>query len=93
MSDDTSTATGSPVTPQPDERMRELDFFLGTWDAPGVFHETPFGPRKPIQMRIEGSSEGRGFWTTVRTTELPKPENPAPLTGPVHPDALFKPPW
>lgn len=53
MSDDTSTATGAPGASQPNEHMSELDFFLGTWDAPGVFHETPFGPRKPIQMRIE----------------------------------------
>ena len=83
MSDDTSAATGAPGAPQPDERMRELDSFLGTWDAPGVFHETPFGPRKPIQMKIEGASEGRGFWTTVRMTELPTPETPAPLTGQV----------
>lgn len=79
MSDNTTSNT--EMAGAPHERMRELDFFLGAWDAPGVFHETPFGPRKPLEMRVEGTSEGRGFWTHVRTTELPTPENPAPLTA------------
>ncbi len=65
------TETGAPVP-------HELDFFVGGWDAPGVFHETPFGPRKPIRMRIDGAREQRGFWITLGTAELPTPENPAP---------------
>lgn len=81
MSDNTANTTEAPGAPQPNERMRELDFFLGAWDAPGVFHETPFRPRAPIRMRIVGTSEGRGFWRMVRTTELPTPENPNPLTA------------
>lgn len=67
------------ATPHP--RLRELEFFVGTWDAPGTFHETPFSPQKPIEMRVEVSSEERGFWILNRTTELPTPENPAPLTA------------
>ncbi|RSM50747.1 DUF1579 domain-containing protein [Amycolatopsis balhimycina DSM 5908] len=72
------TGTGAPV---PHKRLRELDFFVGSWDAPGVFHETPFGPRKPIRMRIDGAREQRGFWITLGTAELPTPENPAPLSA------------
>ncbi|PRY39800.1 hypothetical protein [Umezawaea tangerina] len=67
--------------PAPHGRMRELDFFLGEWEAPGVFHETPFGPRKEIDMRTEGADDHRGWWITLRTTELPTPHNPTPLTA------------
>lgn len=67
--------------PQPSPRLRELDFFLGSWDAPGLFHETPFGARKNIDMHITSTSVDGGFWIMVRTEELPTPENPAPLTA------------
>ncbi len=62
-------------------RLRELDFFVGAWDATGRFHETPFGAGKPITMRIEGSAEDGGMWTVVRTRELPTDDNPSPLTA------------
>jgi hypothetical protein len=61
--------------------MRELEFFLGHWEAPDVFHETPFGPRKPIQMRIDGGREHRGFRIAIDTAEVSTPDNPAPLTA------------
>ncbi|WP_432990088.1 hypothetical protein [Dactylosporangium sp. CA-233914] len=67
--------------PQPDPRMRDLDFFVGDWHAAGRFHDTPFGAAKPIEMRIVGTSEDRGFWTVVRTEELATENNPAPLTA------------
>ena len=69
------------AVPSPHERLRELEFFLGSWEAPGLFHQTPFGPQKQIDMRVEGSAEGRGFWVTLRTAELATPDNPAPLTA------------
>ncbi|WP_432837375.1 hypothetical protein [Dactylosporangium sp. CA-092794] len=67
--------------PEPDARLRELDYFVGAWQAAGRFHETPFGPAKPIAMRIVASSEDRGFWRVVRTEELPSADNPTPLTA------------
>ncbi|MEC3951994.1 hypothetical protein VMT65_03005 [Nocardia sp. CDC153] len=63
------------------QRMGELEFFVGRWDAPGVFHETPFGARKPIDMRIDTVREPGGFWITLNTAELPTPDNPAPLSA------------
>jgi hypothetical protein len=62
--------------------MRELDFFLGRWQAVGIVHPmTPDAPRKSIEMRIEGSIEASGFWITRRARELPTAQNPVPLTG------------
>jgi hypothetical protein len=58
-----------------------LDFFVGSWHAVGRFHDTPFGAGKPIEMRIVGTSEDRGFWTVVRTEELATGANPDPLTA------------
>lgn len=79
--DPTDPAVHDAGTSGPPEKMRDLEFFLGHWNAPGVFHETPFGPRKPILMRIDGASEHRGHWMTLDTAELPTPDNPAPLTA------------
>ncbi|MFD9701626.1 hypothetical protein [Lentzea sp. NPDC059081] len=67
--------------PSPSPRLRELDFFHGAWEASGLFHETPFGPRKDIEMRIETAAVERGHWVMVRTEELATPANPAPLTA------------
>ncbi|MFC5500881.1 hypothetical protein ACFPJ4_01360 [Lysinimonas soli] len=67
---------GTPVS-----RLRELDFFLGRWSATGEFHATPFGARKPVEMRITGTSEDRGMWTVIRTEELATDANSAPLTA------------
>ncbi len=76
MTDSETHATAAPV-----KGMEELEFFIGEWDAPGVFHETPFGPRKPIVMRITVEAEGRGHWISLRTQERPAPDNPQPLTA------------
>lgn len=65
----------------PTNRLSELDFFVGRWHATGKFHETPFGPGKPIEMSITGTSEDRGTWTVVRTEEHATADNPAPLTA------------
>lgn len=73
-----STAAGHPRAAP---RMRDLDFFVGSWDAAGVFHETPFGPRKDIDMHVHVEPEVRGLWLTTRTAELATPDNPAPLTA------------
>jgi hypothetical protein len=81
MSHDTTRPAEAPAAPVPHERMRELDFFLGTWQAHGVFREAPGAPGKPIEMHIEGSSQDRGFWITRRTAERPTQENPVPITG------------
>lgn len=62
-------------------RLRELDFFIGAWHATGRFHDTPFLPGKPVEMRIEGSTEDDGTWTVVRTRELETADNPSPLTA------------
>jgi hypothetical protein len=67
--------------PQPHARMAELDFFVGTWQATGKFHQTPFGAEKPIEMTITGSREDRGFWTVIRTAELGTAHNPDPLSA------------
>lgn len=63
------------------EQLRDLEFFLGDCDAPGVFHETPFGPRKPIDMRVVVSTEEGGRWITSHMQELPTADNPHPLTA------------
>ncbi len=76
MTDDNTQAVPTSI-----ERMKDLEFFIGEWDAPGVFHETPFGPRKPIEMRVAVEAEGRGRWISSRTQELPTPGNPQPLTA------------
>ncbi|MTD59588.1 DUF1579 family protein [Amycolatopsis pithecellobii] len=75
------TPAGTQGAPGPSPRLRELGFFVGAWEAPGVFHETPFGPRKDIEMRVTGEAVDGGHWVLVRTEELPTPENPAPLSA------------
>lgn len=60
-------------------RMNELAFFLGTWDAPGKFHTTPFAPEKPIDMHIVGSGELNPHFLRISTAERPTPENTNPL--------------
>lgn len=77
---DTDPSQG-PSGPQPHPRLQDLAFFLGAWDAPGLFHDTPFGPRKDIEMQITTTLEEGGHWIMVRTEELPTPENPSPLTA------------
>ncbi len=56
-----------------------LDFFHGTWTAPGRFHRTPFGEQKPIEMTIVGSSRLAPHWLQMTTEEAATPENPHPL--------------
>ncbi len=72
---------GPGTGPRPHPRMRELDFFTGSWHGVGRFHDTPFGKGKPIEMAITGSGEDRGFWFVIRTEELATTENPDPLTA------------
>lgn len=69
------------VGPRPHPRVADLDFFVGSWQAVGRFHETPFGAAKAIEMTIAGSREDRGFWTVVRTEEVATEQNPDPLTA------------
>ncbi len=71
----------TPAVPTPPAALAELAFFAGTWDAEGVFHETPFSPRKPIRMVISSEWLHRGFWLQVATAELAAPDNPNPLTA------------
>lgn len=79
---DTLPAADAAGPTDPVARMKELEFFVGSRTAPGVFHETPFGPRKAIEMRVEGSAKGGGgFWLTLLTSELPTPENLTPLAA------------
>ncbi|QIQ07251.1 hypothetical protein HA039_30430 [Streptomyces liangshanensis] len=59
--------------------MDELSFFLGSWDAPGKFHHTPFAPEKPIHMDIVGSGELDPHFLRISTAERPTPENRNPL--------------
>lgn len=73
-----SSTTGSPM---PHPRMRDLEFFVGEWEAPGRFHATPFGPAKDIEMHLSGKYDNRGFWFELLTTELATPSNSAPLTA------------
>lgn len=73
-----SSTTGPPT---PDLRMRDLEFFVGEWDAPGRFHPTPFGPAKDIEMHLAGAYDTRGFWFELVSTELATSSNPAPLTA------------
>ncbi|MER6684016.1 hypothetical protein [Streptomyces olivaceoviridis] len=60
-------------------RIDELAFFLGVWDAPGQFHATPFGPRKPIEMKVTGSGELAPHYLRLSTEEQPTADNPNPL--------------
>ncbi|SDE03413.1 hypothetical protein [Glycomyces harbinensis] len=73
--------SGAPGLPEPHPRMRELAFFVGEWDAPGLFHETPFFPRKEVAKRIVATAEERGFWIMVRIEELATVANPFPLSS------------
>lgn len=73
--------TNVQVTAAPAARLSELDYFLGVWAGTGEFHETPFGPRKTIEMRTTFTLEDRDRWLMVRTRELPTPDNDAPLTA------------
>ncbi len=78
----TDSTTAQPQgRPRPRARLQELEFFLGEWSAPGVFHDTPFGSRKTIDMRVTGSVVEGGHWIMTRTEELPTPDNPSPLTA------------
>lgn len=63
------------------QRMRDLEFFVGCWQAEGIFHETLFRPGKSISIRIETTLEDRGLWLINRTAELWTRQNSDPLTG------------
>ena len=46
--------TTPAVVRAPSERMRELDFFLGAWEAPGVIMlrtVEPASPRNPVPRK------------------------------------------
>src|SRR3712207_9157344 len=77
----TTAEPGNHSRPAPHPRMRDLDFFLGSWTAAGTFHDSPFGARKPIRMTITTSAEEDGFWYHLRTREHQGPENPDPLSA------------
>src|SRR3712207_1441547 len=76
-----SPGSKTQTSPAPHSRMRQLDFFIGSWTATGAFHESPFGGYKPIRMTIATTSVENGFWYQLRTQEQPTPENPDPLSA------------
>ena len=55
--------------------LADLDFFHGTWAAPGQFHQTPFNEPKPIEMTIIGSSRLSPHWLHMTSEEAATPEN------------------
>jgi hypothetical protein len=75
------SATVDQATPSPAPELAELAFFIGSWEADGTFHATPFSAEKPIAMRLDVEPLHRGFWIRTRTTEQPSPDNPNPLTA------------
>lgn len=75
------SATVDQATPSPAPELAELAFFIGSWEADGTFHATPFSAEKPIAMRIDVEPLHRGFWIRTRTAEQPPPDNPNPLTA------------
>lgn len=76
----TDTAPPLPA-PQSPAALADLGYFDGIWDADGVFHETPFSPRKPIRMTITAEWLHSGHWLRVATAELATADNPNPLTA------------
>jgi hypothetical protein len=75
------SATVDQATPSPAPELAKLAFFIGSWEADGTFHATPFSAGKPIAMRIDVEPLHRGFWIRTRTAEQPSPDNPNPLTA------------
>lgn len=72
---------GKPAAmPQPDAKLRQLDFFAGSWQCSGMAAETPMAPAHATQAEVNSKWGMGGYWLPVTYAEKKTAENPMPFT-------------
>jgi len=64
---------------QSNPKLKEVQFFVGTWQCTGVAFASPMGPEHPTKATVHGSWVLGGAWLEIHYAETKTAKNPHPV--------------
>ena len=64
---------------QSNPKLKEVQYFVGTWQCTGVAFASPMGPEHPTKATVHGSWVLGGAWLELHYAETKTAKNPHPV--------------
>jgi hypothetical protein len=65
---------------KPNPKLRELDYFAGTFGCKGTAFATPMGPEHPTEGNVSAGWQLDDYWLAFTYSEAKTAKNPMPFT-------------
>jgi len=77
-----TTIAAAQEMPKPSPKLKELQYFVGTWTCKGDFLGAPnMGPAHPTTATVKGAWVLGGYWLEINYVENKTAKNPMPFAG------------
>ena len=73
-------AQSQPPKMQPDEKLRQLDYFVGAWSCKGNAFATPMGPEHATEAALSVGWQLDDYWLAFTYAEARTAKNMMPFT-------------
>jgi hypothetical protein len=74
------TAAPKPDMMKPDPKLRQLDYFVGTWGCKGTAFANPMAPEHPTAATVSAGWQLGDYWLAFSYAEMQSDKNPMPFT-------------
>ena len=64
---------------QSNPKLKEVKFFVGTWQCTGITFASPMGPEHPTKATVNGSWTFGGAWLEIHYAEVKTAKNTHPF--------------